>query len=141
VPLRYLRNLIAIRFPQNRICSSVNRPFRIAPSDSGASLSTIRRSENPGAGHWTKQKSNGESKVGAANYNRIGLTELIAISIKEYVDIAAALARAPDRLEQLCRALRPRMATSPLCDAAAFARKMEAAFKTMWQRWCDAPKT
>src|SRR5690242_5952805 len=35
------------------ICSSVNRPFRIAPSDSGASLSTIRRSENPGAGQGT----------------------------------------------------------------------------------------
>src|SRR4249919_1312653 len=33
------------------ICSSVNRPFRIAPSESGASLSTNRRSENPGAGH------------------------------------------------------------------------------------------
>jgi hypothetical protein len=32
------------------ICSSVNLPFRIAPSESGASLSTNRRSENPGAG-------------------------------------------------------------------------------------------
>src|SRR6187551_2554119 len=33
------------------ICSSENRPFRIAPSESGASLSTYRWSENPGAGH------------------------------------------------------------------------------------------
>ncbi len=33
------------------ICSSVNRPFRIAPSESGASLSTNRWSENPAAGH------------------------------------------------------------------------------------------
>src|SRR6185295_7930023 len=32
------------------ICSSENRPFRIAPSESGASLSTYRWSENPGAG-------------------------------------------------------------------------------------------
>src|ERR1700726_4669405 len=32
------------------ICSSVNRPFRIAPSESGASLSTNRRSEHPEAG-------------------------------------------------------------------------------------------
>src|SRR6188508_1386925 len=32
------------------ICSSVNRPFRIAPSESGASLSTNRWPENPGAG-------------------------------------------------------------------------------------------
>jgi hypothetical protein len=34
------------------ICSSVNRPFRIAPSESGASLSTNRWSENPGAGQY-----------------------------------------------------------------------------------------
>src|SRR6202158_1401923 len=39
------------------ICSSVNRPFRIAPSESGASLSTIRRSENPGAGQGRKRES------------------------------------------------------------------------------------
>jgi len=32
------------------ICSSVNRAFRIAPSESGASLSTYRWSENPRAG-------------------------------------------------------------------------------------------
>jgi hypothetical protein len=32
------------------ICSSENRPFRIAPSESGASLSTYRWSENPRAG-------------------------------------------------------------------------------------------
>jgi hypothetical protein len=33
------------------ICSSEKRPFRIAPSESGANLSTYRWSENPGAGH------------------------------------------------------------------------------------------
>src|SRR5712671_5102765 len=33
------------------ICSSVKRAFRIAPSESGASLSTYRWSENLGAGH------------------------------------------------------------------------------------------
>ena len=34
------------------ICSSEKRPFRIAPSELGASLSTYRWSENPGAGHY-----------------------------------------------------------------------------------------
>src|SRR6187200_325711 len=34
------------------ICSSEKRPFRIAPSESGASLSTYRWSENPGAPQW-----------------------------------------------------------------------------------------
>jgi hypothetical protein len=39
------------------ICSSENRPFRIAPSESGASLSTYRWSENPRAGHWRSNMS------------------------------------------------------------------------------------
>jgi hypothetical protein len=34
------------------ICSSVKRALGIAPSESGASLSTYRWAENPGAGHW-----------------------------------------------------------------------------------------
>jgi protein O-GlcNAc transferase len=35
--------------------------------------------------------------------------------------------------------LRLRMAASSLCDAPAFARKMEAAYRTMWRRWCETP--
>jgi hypothetical protein len=38
------------------ICSSENRPFRIAPSESGASLSTYRWSENPRAGQVIEPK-------------------------------------------------------------------------------------
>jgi predicted O-linked N-acetylglucosamine transferase (SPINDLY family) len=29
------------------------------------------------------------------------------------------------------------MAASQLCDAQAFASKVEAAYRTMWQRWCE----
>ena len=29
--------------------------------------------------------------------------------------------------------------SSPLCDATAFARKIEAAYRTMWRHWCDTP--
>jgi hypothetical protein len=39
------------------ICSSVNRALRIAPSESGASFSTYRRSENPGAGQMVSPSS------------------------------------------------------------------------------------
>ena len=50
-----------------------------------------------------------------------------------------ALASDPARLIDLRRSLRPRMAASPLCDGPAFARKIEATFRTMWRHWCEAP--
>ncbi len=78
-------------------------------------------------------------RVGASLLTQIGLTDLIANSVETYVETAAALSGDPARLSDLRRSLRPRMAASPLCDAPAFARKIEAAYRTMWQHWCAAP--
>ena len=75
-------------------------------------------------------------RVGASLLTQIGLTDLIANSIEEYVEIAVALAGESGRLDDLRRALRPRMAASTMCDEGAFAGKMEAAFRSMWQHWC-----
>ena len=77
-------------------------------------------------------------RVGASLLTKIGLTDLIANSIEDYVEIAVALAGNSGRLDDLRRALRPRMATSPMCDEGAFACKVEAAFRSMWQHWCAA---
>jgi predicted O-linked N-acetylglucosamine transferase (SPINDLY family) len=77
-------------------------------------------------------------RVGASLLTQVGLTDLIADSIEEYVELALALAGNPGRLDALRRTLRPRMATSPMCDEGAFACKMEAAFRSMWQHWCAA---
>jgi predicted O-linked N-acetylglucosamine transferase (SPINDLY family) len=76
-------------------------------------------------------------RVGASLLSQVGLPDLIADSIEEYVEIAVALAGDPGRLVELHRTLRPRVAASPLCDEGAFAAKMEAAFRTMWQHWCQ----
>jgi FkbM family methyltransferase len=78
-------------------------------------------------------------RVGASLLSQIGLTDLIASSVEDYVEIALVLAGNPRRLDDLRRSLRPRMAASPLCDGAAFARKIEGAFRHMWQLWCEAP--
>ena len=78
-------------------------------------------------------------RVGASLLSQISLPDLIANSVEEYVEIAVALASEPARLMDLRRSLRPRIAASPLCDGRAFARKIEAAFRTMWQHWCEAP--
>jgi protein O-GlcNAc transferase len=75
-------------------------------------------------------------RVGASLLTQIGLSDLIANSADEYVAIAAALAEDPARLNELRRSLRPCMAASPLCDGRAFARKVETAFRGMWQQWC-----
>jgi predicted O-linked N-acetylglucosamine transferase (SPINDLY family) len=76
-------------------------------------------------------------RVGASLLTQVGLTDLIANSIEEYVELALALAGNPGRLDALRRTLRRRMAASTLCDEGAFASKMEAAFRTMWQHWCQ----
>src|SRR5262249_44639957 len=80
-------------------------------------------------------------RVGASLLSQIGLTDLIANSVEEYVEIAVALASNPGRLDDMRRSLRPLLQASPLCEGSAFARKIEAAFRTMWQQWCEAPRT
>ncbi len=76
------------------------------------------------------------SRVGASLLAQLGMSEWVAASADDYVRIATKLAGEPDRLAELRRSLRARMAASPLCDGAAFARKIEAALGEMWRRWC-----
>lgn len=57
---------------------------------------------------------------------------------EEYVQIAVNLANDLPRLTELRASLRQRMQSSPLMDAPRFARNMEAAYRTMWRKWCDA---
>jgi protein O-GlcNAc transferase len=78
-------------------------------------------------------------RVGASLLTQVGLIDLVADSVEDYVEIATALAGDPARLADLRQSLRPRMAASPLRDASAFARKIEAAYRTMWQRWYKMP--
>jgi len=77
---------------------------------------------------------------GVSILSNVGLPELIARDPEEYVAIAAGLARDPARLAQLRAGLRARMQNSPLMDAPRFARNVEAAYRTMWRRWCGAER-
>jgi FkbM family methyltransferase len=87
----------------------------------------------------TLQGDRHAGRVGASLLTRVGLTDCIADSCEHYVEIACALADDPDRLADLRRDLRPRMASSPLCDGRAFARQMEGAFRRIWRQWCEVP--
>jgi predicted O-linked N-acetylglucosamine transferase (SPINDLY family) len=79
------------------------------------------------------------SRVGVSLLRSIGLTELVAADMDEYVRIAIAWARDPLRLQTYGNSLRDRIKQSPLTDANGLAREIESAFRSMWRRWCGAP--
>ncbi|WP_321846666.1 tetratricopeptide repeat protein [Paraburkholderia bannensis] len=77
------------------------------------------------------------SRAGLCLLANLGLPELAADNDADYARIVTALARDQPRLAGLRAGLRARMQASPLMDGARFARNMEAAFRHMWQAWCD----
>lgn len=71
--------------------------------------------------------------VGASILDNLGLSELIAHSPADYIERVVALAQAPTRLQDYRQNLRERLATSPICDGALFAREVEAHLLRLWQ--------
>jgi predicted O-linked N-acetylglucosamine transferase (SPINDLY family) len=69
--------------------------------------------------------------------SNVGLPELVASSPEQFVQIATELAQNRSRLNELRSTMRQRLQASPLMDGPRFARSMESAFRTMWQRWCS----
>ncbi|MCC6301188.1 MAG: tetratricopeptide repeat protein, partial [Gammaproteobacteria bacterium] len=81
----------------------------------------------------------GESSVsrsGLALLSSLGLQELVANDVADYVRIASELARDPQRLDRLHQEIPQRFDASPLRDEAAFTRDLEDAYRDMWRRWC-----
>lgn len=81
--------------------------------------------------------------VGESILNTVGLEDWVADDIESYVAKAAAFATDRGALAELRQKLRPQFLASPLCDAPRFARDLEAAFRSMWRRWCagQGPET
>jgi protein O-GlcNAc transferase len=72
----------------------------------------------------------------AASLNRaIGLSELIVPSLEEYETLALSLARDPARISALKAKLARHRRTYPLFDTKRFARNIESAYRTMWERY------
>jgi predicted O-linked N-acetylglucosamine transferase (SPINDLY family) len=80
------------------------------------------------------------SRGGLTILTNVGLAELAANTVDDYVKIAKELAGDLPKLAVLRAGLRQRMAQSPLMDAPRFAQDIEAAFRDMWRRWCDAQR-
>ncbi len=75
-------------------------------------------------------------RVGASLLNAVGLGRFVAETPEQYLTLAAGLAADPDHLAELRTTLRRQVNESSLCDAPAFARKVEAAYRNMWHAWC-----
>lgn len=77
------------------------------------------------------------ARVSASILHAAGLPELVAPDEAGFVDLAAALAADPARLDALRAGLRARFLASAACDGPAFGRRFEGALRTMWARWCE----
>lgn len=76
------------------------------------------------------------SRVGVSLLTHAGHPEWVAASEDEYVAKAVELASQPERLAQLRVGLRDELRASPVMDGAGMARRIEAAYRTMWRKWC-----
>jgi protein O-GlcNAc transferase len=73
-------------------------------------------------------------RVGASLLHAFGVPELISASLEDYEALALKLAREPDALRDLRAKLARNQAMCPLLDTQRFARHLEAAYVTMWER-------
>jgi predicted O-linked N-acetylglucosamine transferase (SPINDLY family) len=76
------------------------------------------------------------SRLAAASLTALGLTDFIAPDLDAYVALAVAKARDVAGLARLRANLRNRLAGSQFGDPLRYARAVETAYRTMWQRWC-----
>jgi predicted O-linked N-acetylglucosamine transferase (SPINDLY family) len=76
-------------------------------------------------------------RSGLSILSNLGRAEWVARDGEQYLRIAVDLAQDLPSLEELRGTLRAQMQASPLMDVPRFARNVEAAYRMMWQRWCE----
>ena len=81
------------------------------------------------------------SRGGASLLCAVDLAELVAVTPDQYLDIAASLARDPQRLATLRAGLRERVRSSALTNAGRFTRHLEKAYRTIWRSWCESQRS
>ncbi|MDB4980414.1 MAG: putative O-linked N-acetylglucosamine transferase, family [Myxococcales bacterium] len=77
-------------------------------------------------------------RMAASVLTAAGLPELVAETPAAFVALARAHAGAPEGLAALRASLRERVRRSALCDGITFTRGLEAAYRALWRRWCEA---
>jgi protein O-GlcNAc transferase len=77
-------------------------------------------------------------RMGASVLTCVGVPQWIVSSDEEYLSLAVELANDRGQLSHWRHRLRPQMIESPLCDGKGFTRRLEEAYRKMWQTWCAA---
>lgn len=75
------------------------------------------------------------SRVGASLLRTLGMTELIATSVKHYEDLAVGIAIEPSRFESIKQKLAETRRNSPLFNAESFTRQIEKAYMLAHDRY------
>ena len=76
------------------------------------------------------------ARGGLSILSQIGLPELAAGTVEQYVNTAVRMAEDLSALSALRTSMRARMHTSPLMDGRGFARQVETAYRQIWLDWC-----
>jgi predicted O-linked N-acetylglucosamine transferase (SPINDLY family) len=78
------------------------------------------------------------TRQGLALLSQVGLEDLVATTPENYVELAVGLAHDLPRLRALRAGLRNQLERSPLMDVTGFTRSLEAAYRTIWGRFCKS---
>jgi predicted O-linked N-acetylglucosamine transferase (SPINDLY family) len=75
------------------------------------------------------------SRHSLSHLSTVGLSELVAKDLDDYIALAVRLAGDLPRLAALRGGLREQVARSPLCDAQRFAQDFGRILRDVWRRW------
>lgn len=85
---------------------------------------------------------NHRGRVGESLLEAVGLAkDFVATSVDDYVARAVAFGLNPAPLATWRPRIRPMLEGSPVRDEVGFTRRLEAAYRDLWQRWCAGPET
>jgi len=75
-------------------------------------------------------------RAGLSILSAAGLSEFVAATPQQFIDIATGFANDLRRLAEIRLSLRAQMARSPLTDETKFTRSLEALYRNVWMKWC-----
>jgi predicted O-linked N-acetylglucosamine transferase (SPINDLY family) len=77
------------------------------------------------------------SRISGAILSAIDMKEWVATGSDEYRDIALRYASRPDELRKIRQGLPARIARSSAGNPDSYARAVDTAYRTMWERYCE----